>query len=91
MASILSIKVRLIMAKLKTTKKMVPARKVPVKSARKPMMKGPVNPPISAMQKKSPPTDPINLGSTSGVSIRMRIRIGKKPDPVIPCRISPMT
>ena len=91
MASVFSIKVRPNMAKLRTARKMAPARKVPVKSTRKPMMKGPVNPPISAMQKKSPPTDPMNLGSTSGVSIKMRVRIGKKPDPVIPYRMSPMT
>ena len=84
MASVFSIKVRHKMAKLRTAKKMVPARKVPVRSIRKPMMRGPVNPPISAMQKKSPPADPMNLVSTPGVSIRMRVRIGKKPDPVIP-------
>lgn len=78
------------MAKLRAAKKRVPARKVPVKSTRKPMIMGPVNPPISAMQKKSPPADPMNLGSTSGVSIKRRVRIGKKPDPIIPYRISPM-
>ena len=79
------------MAMLRTEKKMAPARNVPVKSTRKPMMGGPMNPPISPMQKKSPPADPMNLGSTSGVSIKMRVRIGKKPDPVIPYRMSPMT
>ena len=66
-----------------------PTRKAPVASTRIPMMKGPVNPPISATQKNMPPAAPICFVSISGLSIKMRIIKGMKQEADKPNSNSP--
>ena len=68
------------MAIHKTERNMTPVMNVPVTSTRIPMIKGPVNPPISATQKNIPPADPIYLVPTSGLSIRMSSIKGMKEE-----------
>ena len=64
----------------KTERKATPVMNVPVTSTRIPMIKGPVNPPISATQKNIPPADPIYLVPTSGLSIKISSINGMKEE-----------
>ena len=65
-------------------RRIAPARKVPVISTRAPMISGPPNPPISAIQKNRPPAEPMYLDPTSVLSINTSIRSGKNEEAVMP-------
>jgi len=71
-------------------RKTAPIMKVPVKSTRTPIMRGPVNPPISATQKNIPPAYPMYLVSTSGLSIKIRIIRGIREELTKPNKINPV-
>ena len=73
----------------RTAVKIAPIRNPPVKSLTIPIMNGPANPPISAIQKNIPPTDPMYLAPTSGISIKMSIRSGVAQVEVRPQKTNP--
>ena len=77
------------MARLRPDKKNIPARKDPVISTRAPTIHGPVHPPISAKQKNIPAAAPKYFDPTSGTSIKIRVRMGKKEALTIPKSINP--
>ena len=76
------------MTMLRLARKDTPARKVPVRSTRYPIINGPINPPTSAKQKKMPPADPIYLEPTSGVSINISITRANRERVAKPYRIN---